>query len=179
MEVSFDVLKEHLIDFSLYNIKHSKQLQKMISIQTFITPLIFLAFGIVIGFIKNNLTQWLVTSLVIYTAWVIIYPRWYKRAVKKNIIQDIEKNVGDKELIGHCKLILTDDGVTEESNARTVTINYNNLVRVVETKEYVFVFNSENSSYVIPKGKFKSESYEREYLDILSSKSGKQIEYWD
>lgn len=179
MEVSFDVLKEHLIDFSLYNIKHSKQLQKMINIQTFITPLIFLVFGIVIGFIQNNVTQWLITSLVIYLAWVVIYPRWYRKAVKKNIQEDINQKVGDNELIGQCRLMLSDEGVTEESNTRTITINWPEIVKLVETSEYIFVFNSENSSYVVPKEKFKSKEYEREYLDMLSSKSGNPVEHWD
>ena len=83
-----------------------------------------------------------------------------------------------EELIGSCRLTLTDDRIVEESNVRTHTTPWNELRKLVETKEYVFVFNSENSAYVIPKEKFTSSEYSKKYIHMLSSNSGKLAEQW-
>ncbi len=178
MEVSFDVEKKHLIDFSLYNIKNSKQIQRIVKVQRFLTPLVFLIFALMIGVAQNDIPLWLGVFAGVYIAWVILYPRLYMMSVRRSVKKNIEEHSGKQDLIGNCKLILTEDAVIEESNVRTNKTKWKNLIRLVETKEYVFVFNTETSSYVIPKERFKNEEYEKEYIDMLATKSGKQIEQW-
>lgn len=178
MEVSFDVLKEHLIDFSLHNIKNSSEIQRIVKIQRFLTPMIFLLFTLMIGVYRDDIATWMGIFVVLYVAWVVVYPKWYMISVRKSVKKNIEQLNGTQELIGHCKLIITDDYLVEESNVRTNNTKWRDLVRLVETPEYVFVFNTENSAYVIPKEKFESKTYERQYIDELSLKSGKKVEQW-
>lgn len=178
MEVSFDVKKDHLIDFSIYNVENSKQIKRAVNIQRFVTPLMFLLFALLIGVYQNEISKWLVIFAGMYIAWVIVYPKMYIMSVKSSIKKNIEQINGKKELIGSCKLTLTDDGVVEDSNVRTNTTLWKDLKRLVETKEYVFVFNTENSAYVIPKEKFESKEYEKDYVNMLSNKSGKELEQW-
>lgn len=179
MEVSFDVMKDHLIDFSLYNIKNSKEIKRIVTVQRFLTPLTFLIFALIIGGARNDMKTWLGIFAGVYIAWVLIYPKLYMMSVRKSVKKNIEELNGKEELIGHCKLILTENEVIEESNVRTNKTKWKDLVRLVETKDYVFVFNTESSAYVIPKGKFESEEYEKQYVDMLATKSGKQVEQWN
>ena len=178
MEVSFDVMKEHLIDFSLYNIKNSKEIQRIVKVQTFLTPMAFLLFALIIGVARDEMKLWIGVFVGVYIAWVVLYPRLYLISVKKSVKKNIEELNGKQDLIGHCNLILTEDEVIEESNVRTNKTKWRNLVRLVETKEYVFVFNTESSAYVIPKEKFTNEQHEKEYINMLATKSGKQVEQW-
>ncbi len=178
MEVSFDVKKNHLIDFSIYNVKNSEQIKKAVKIQRFVTPLMFLIFSLLIGIYQGAITKWLTIFVGMYIAWVIVYPKMYMISVKNSIKKNIESVNGKKDLIGSCKLRLTDAGVLEESNVRSNETTWASIVKLVETKEYVFVFNSENSAYVIPKETFESSDYKEKYMDMLSSKSGKQVEEW-
>lgn len=179
MEVSFDVMKEHLIDFSLYNIKNSKEIKRIVAVQRFLIPLTFLVFALIIGASRNEIKTWMGIFAGVYIAWVLIYPKLYMVSVRKSIKKNIEENNGKQDLIGHCRLILTEDEVIEESNVRTNKTKWKNLARLVETKDYVFVFNTESSAYVIPKEKFESEEYENQYVNMLTTKSGKQVEQWN
>lgn len=178
MEVSFDVEKKHLIDFSLYNIKNSKEIKRIVTIQRFLTPLTFLFFALIIGVSRNEMKIWLGVFVGVYIAWVILYPKLYMISVRKSVKKNIEELNGKQDLIGHCKLILTQDEVIEESNVRTNKTKWKNLIRLVETEEYVFVFNTESSAYVIPKENFENKEYEKEYKNMLATKSGKQLEQW-
>lgn len=178
MEVSFDVEKEHLKDFSLYNVKNSAELQKMVKIQTFITPLIFLVFTSIMGIVKQDLATWTGVFMVVYAIWIIGYPKWYIMSVKKNIAKDIDGAAGDKELVGHCKLTLTEKDVIEESNARVHNTKYKDLGKLVEVKEYVFLFNSENSGYVIPKESFENKDHQEKFIKMLENKTHKKAEQW-
>lgn len=178
MEVSFDVMKNHLIDFSIYNIRNSKKIMRAVNIQRFITPFMFLIFALMLGVYQNDMVKWIMIFVAIYIGWVIIYPKMYMSSVKSTLRKNLEQTNGKEELIGSCRLILTDDGIVEESNARTNTTSWGDLIRLVETEEYVFVFNTEVSAYVIPKEKFESGEYERRYIEMLSNKSGKELEQW-
>lgn len=178
MEVSFDVEQKHLIDFSLSNIKNSKEISKMIKVQRFLTPLIFLIFTLMIGVYKSEIVKWMGVFVAMYIAWVLAYPKIYMTSVKRTVKKNIEQTNGKQEHIGHCKLILTQDQVIEESNVRTNKTLFKDLVKLVETEKYVFVYNTENSAYVIPKDKFESKTYEEEYIGTLSKRSGKEVEQW-
>lgn len=179
MEVSFDVEKKHLVDFSMANVKNSKEIQKIVKMQQFLTPLILLIFAIVAGQIQNDMRKWVSIFVVVYAIWIAVYPIWYMMAVKKNIKKEIDQVNGDKDPIGYCKLTLTEQQVIEESNARVHKSKWRELVRFVETKEYIFIFNTENSAYVIPKVSFKDKEYEEKYIKMLANKSHKEIEQWD
>lgn len=178
MEVSFDVEKKHLIDFSIYNVKNSKQIKRAVNIQRFVTPLMFLLFALLIGIYQGEIVKWMLIFVGMYIAWVIVYPKMYMMSVKNSIKKGIEEVNGKKDLIGNCKLTLTDDGVLEQSNVRTNTTQWKDITKLVETEEYVFVFNTENSAYVIPKESFVNSEDKKQYTNILSDKSGSQLEQW-
>ncbi len=178
MEVSFDVLKEHLIDFSLYNIKNSKEIKRIVTVQRFLTPIIFLLVAMFIGVYRQDFRAPIAVFIIVYIVWIITYPKWYMISVRRTVKKNIEQLNGEQDLIGHCKLILGEKELIEESNVRTNMTKWKDLIRLVETPEYVFVFNTENSAYVIPKEKFENETFEREYVNMLSNKSGKPMEQW-
>ena len=179
MEVSFDVEKKNLVDFSLYNVKNSKEIQKMVKIQQFLTPLVLLVFAVIAGYIQQDMRKWISIFVIVYAIWIAVYPIWYMAAVKKNIKREIDQVNGDKDRIGHCKLTLTEQEVIEESNARTHKSKWRELVRFVQTKEYVFIFNTDNSAYVIPKSSFEDKDHEEKYVKMLANKSHKEIEQWN
>ncbi len=178
MNVSFDVKKDHLVDFSLYNIKNSKEIKRIMKIQRYVTPLVFLFFALLIGMYRNDFKTWIVVFIAIYIAWVLLYPKIYMASVKKSVKKNVEKANGKDDLIGHCNLIIKDDVLLEESNLRTNKTNWIDINRLIETEEYVFVYNTDNSAYVIPKDRFENKEYGREYIQELSNKAHKEVEQW-
>ncbi|WP_041701573.1 YcxB family protein [Gottschalkia acidurici] len=177
MEASYEVRKTHLVDFSMYNIKNSKEIKRIINIQRFLTPLIFFIICFIIGKSSNELTKWLIVFGALYISWVIIYPMWYMKAVKKNIQKDMNK-ASDQEVVGNCTLRLEESGVIEESNTRVNETKWKNIEKLVETQEYLFVYNTENSAYVVPKEAFASESDKEDYTNMLKKYSKKELEQW-
>lgn len=178
LEVSFDVLKQHLKDFSLYNVVNSPHLQKQVKKQRFIVPFIFVIALSLIGLLRADMTTWITIGVIVYLAWAMVYNKWYIRAVKKNIKKDVDAAVGDIDHIGHCKLILKDSEIVEESNSRVHNFKYKDIMRLVETEEYVFVYNTENSGYVIPKEKFDDKEHQKNYINMLANKTHKEVELW-
>lgn len=178
MKVDFDVEKEHLIDFSLHNIKNSKEIKRIVKVQRYLTPFAFLFFALLIGAYRNDFKTWLLVFVGMYIAWVALYPKIYMASVRKSVKKNIEELNGKKDKIGHCRLIIKDDGLVEESNVRTNKTKWEDLVRLVETDEYMFVYNTDNSAYVIPKDRFENEEYGKEYIQELANKTHKEVEQW-
>lgn len=177
-EVSYEVRKTHLIDFSISNIKNSEEIKKTLKIQRFMTPLVFLFFTLLIGSSRNEVTKWLIIFGAVYVSWVIIYPIWYMWSVKRNVNKNINK-ISDKEVVGNCKLIIESDGLLEESNSREHKTRWKYIVRLVETKDYIFIYNAENSAYVVPIKAFENESDKNDYLNKLKNYTKREIEAWE
>ena len=179
MEVSFNVMKEHLVDFSLCNIKNSKDIKRIVAVQRFLIPFAFLFFALLIGAYRNDFKTWLLVFVGMYIAWIILYPKIYIASVKKSVKKNIDETTGSKkDKIGHCKLKITENALVEESNVRKHKNNWIDIVKLVETETYVFVYNSKNSAYVIPKDRFESEQYGKDYIQELSNRTHKEVEQW-
>ena len=76
----------------------------------------------------------------------------------------------NNEFVGQFKLIAMDDHFSYEGNGEKNEISYSRVIKVVEDKQYLYIFLGSVSALIIPPCTFLSENQRLSFFNLLQQK---------
>ena len=169
MEFEFLFEMEDWMAFHEYHISKSKQHKRSKIIVMAILPVVM----IMINFIDYLNGNFDVVKLAIFIAmcmpWLILYPKRMHKRTLKQIQKHLEEG-DNSNLLGWHKYIITDKWLQLLQEDEETKIKWNKITKIVDVKNYIFLYNTSISAYIIPKKKIK---HNLEELNIIVNKHTK------
>ncbi len=159
MKINFNFELNDWMAFQEFHLSESKQFKKTKLISTLTVPIVYGLF-ILNDAIKGELDI-IPTSIftVISILWMIYYPKRLTIRTLKKVKKILEDPVNSK-IIGEHTIELSGQGLKITKPESENFINWNGLIRIAETKNYYFIYNTSISAIVIPKLKIESDLIE-------------------
>ena len=169
MKIEFELTKQDYIKFNLYHIGHSDTIKRSIAKQRYIVPVIYCAIPfLLVRFTVIPLLFWLLPFAVAAVIWVAFYPQYFKWRAARSISKMINegKNVG---MLGKRCISLTDVGIVDIGDLDESKTNWDLIESIGETEEYIYIYNSAVSAYIIPTRAFSSIAEKEAFIRKLHS----------
>lgn len=167
MRVEYRLEKEDYYEFNLHHMSHFKKVNRSITIQRFMMPILFTIFA-AITYKRGNTP--LIIILPIYliaaTGWVVLYPKFLQRSVNKRL-DAILKLESNKSLLEDKTLEVADDGLYEILEDDNRVLSSKEVVDIIETDKNVYVYLPAEAAYIIPKKFFKDEEEKKRFVSKL------------
>ncbi|WP_186580578.1 YcxB family protein [Aquibacillus kalidii] len=171
MEFTYTLTEEDYINFNLTHVKQSITVKRSIGIQRFSIPIIYIALAFVMSALLDIPVLWmLVPFSVLSVIWVITYPKIFLRSIRKNASKMIKEGKNEN-LLGTHHMIVNDNGLTDINENGETKVNWSGIDKVVHEQDYIFLYNSSVSAYIIPKRELSSRL--DEFLTIVKEKTGR------
>ena len=168
MELEFELLEEDYINFNIDHAKKSSSLKKNILMQRILGPVLFLIFPFIIrGYTEIPMWYWVTIFGIVSVVWFIYYPKYFNwemtRRVKKMLNEGSNENILNRR-----KIILSDEGILEKSLIGESNVSWNQVDKVEESNEYIYIYISSISAHIIPKRIFKDENEKQMFIREIS-----------
>lgn len=151
VQIHYELTEEDYIRFNLSHIKRSKTGKRMLLQQQVIGPIIFLgaAFALATWF---QATDWWLYGIygVSSILWFLYYPKYFERHIRKQTRRFIEER-GNEGLIGLHTLDMNEEGLRDQNEFGETRVSWSGIQEVVEEDDYVYVYNTSVSAYILPK----------------------------
>ncbi|WP_035051071.1 YcxB family protein [Carnobacterium pleistocenium] len=168
MEIEFELLEKDYINFNIDHTKKSPSLKRSINVQRLVGPIVFLiAPFIVIRFSAIPIWYWMAVFSIASLIWFVFYPRYFDWEMRKRIVKMLQEG-NNENLLKKIKIVVTDKGISESSVTGELNSKWNEVNRVDETNEYIYIYNSSISAYIIPKRIFENENTLKIFLEEIS-----------
>lgn len=155
MNINYNFELNDWMAFQEFHLSESKQFKKTKLITTLTVPIVYGLF-ILNDAMKGELDI-IPTSIftVISILWMIYYPkRLTIRTLKK--VKKILEDPANSKMFGIHTIELSEQGLKITKPESENFINWSGLIRIAETKNYYFIYNTTVSAIVIPKVKIES-----------------------
>lgn len=168
MKINYNFEINDWMAFQEFHLSESKQFKKTKLITTLTVPIVYGLF-ILNDAMKGELDI-IPTSIftVISILWMIYYPkRLTIRTLKK--VKKILEDPANSKIFGIHTIKLSEQGLKITKPESENFINWSGLIRIAETKNYYFIYNTTISAIVIPKVKIEEnlsefDSYLKKYF---------------
>lgn len=168
MEIEFELEEIDYINFNIDHARQSSSLKKSLIIQRLLGPFIFsIAAVIVTRFSPIPLWYWMTLFSIASIIWLIFYPNFFNWELRRKIVKLLQE--GNNEILFRKrKIIVTDKGIIEKNIASETCTTWNEINSVDETNDYIYIYNSSISAYIIPKKIFKNKNTLKLFLEEIS-----------
>lgn len=151
MELNYKLTEEDYIDFNLFHAKNSKALKKQITMQRVLVPVMYIVLAILASvFLDMPFLVILIPFLIMGILWIIFYPAYYYRLIKRNATKMLREGKNDGVLGAHT-IIFTEDGLREISPKGEMSISWSGIESFGENDAGFYLYNSGMSALIIPK----------------------------
>ena len=152
MEINYEFNLEDWVVFQRHHLNNSKKYKRRIMYFSLMTPLVFLVF-IVKDVIQDEF-DWIFASIaiVVSVGFIFIFP---KRALKRTV-EILQKRILETDasnVFGKHQFSWNDDGFTVIQPISEVKVEWGSCNRLEESQEHYFIYHTELSAFVVPKGK--------------------------
>lgn len=169
MNISYELTKDDYIEFNLFHLKHSKTIRKTLFVQRYIVSVLFLIMPfITYRFSEIPLTYWVSVFIIVYLLWVVYYPKYFRKSVKRRILRMIEEGKNES-ILGSKRLDVNSEGIVEKSRNNEVKTNWDSIESIEETEKYIFIYVSAVSAYIVPKRAFKTPADNENFINTVNS----------
>jgi hypothetical protein len=164
MDLKYNLTEEDYINFNLFHMKNSPTIMKSVRNQRIFTPVFYLLFSVVFSYMMDiPFLVSFIPFLILSILWVLFYPKYlFGRAVRHT--KRLIKEGRNESLLGEHHMVMNDEGIVD-SNAKGVTkVAWSGINDLKENDQYIFLYNSAVSGYILPKREFKNVEEIRIYL---------------
>jgi hypothetical protein len=162
MEINVDLNREDYLKFNKYVI-----LKNRIK-RSFIIATIFIIIWIIIlnKDIPFNLPLILIETIIFYLGWGVIFLIIY--SINFNKIKRMPDENGS--ILGSKKYIILEEGFKEITDVSESITKWTGIKKLVENKEYIYLFVDKIAAFVIPKRYFDSNSQMDDFIKLINNK---------
>ena len=169
MTLKYTLTSEDYIAFNLYHSQHSQSLRKMIAVQRILPALVFIVFGL---FLASWFQMPFLFALSIYSIlaliWILYYPHYFKRTLRKRVSKMLNEK-DNRTLLGDYVMILGPEGFESKSNSQETKIEWSGIQSLEVTKDYIFLYNSSISAFILPSSAFHSEEERETFIKLVTN----------
>lgn len=175
-EFRITLTENDYVEFNRYDISRNRTLSTLLTICRVAVP-VMLAARMGLSLAKQAGTTDLVIEGAVYTViaalWVALFPkfnglfiRFYIGRLKKSgrLPFDTEAVIG-----------FDDEALYERGEHSDMNVKYTQIERIVDRGDYVYLYNSAVSGFIIPRAAFASEEEKESFLGFIGGKTGKEI----
>lgn len=151
MKIQYELTEDDYIRFNLSHIKRSKTGKRMLLLQRIIGPIIFLGAYFVLAMWLQETDWWLYGIYGIASIlWFLFYPKYFERHVRKQTRRLIDER-SNEGMIGPHTMDLDENGLRDLNEFGETRVSWAGIKEVVEENDYVYLYNSSISAYILPK----------------------------
>ena len=164
MKINYNLTEEDYINFNMFHIKNSKTGRRSLNIQRLLTPIFFLAFAFMLSIVSDMPLRPLFTVfLLISIIWILFYPKYFYRLIRKNTKKMIKEGKNDGLLGDRC-LTMTAAGFVDKSSNGETKGTWSSITSFKEDNENFYLYNSSVSAYILPKREVTNVERVRNYI---------------
>ena len=176
MNINYQLTKQDYIEFNIFHMSYSNSIRKILFVQRYFVSIIFLITPFIVSRIINEISFWfwLPVFIIVYLLWVIFYPKYFYWFSSRRISRMVDEGK-NADMLGSQSLELTEDRIVNISSFSESKTDYRTVERVVETKDYIYIYISSVMAYIIPIRTFESLDQKTEFINMLNSNINKHI----
>ena len=170
MELNYKITEQDYIDFNVFHAKNSKSVQKQVTTQRVLVPIMYIVLAILAAvFLDMPFLVIFIPFLLVGILWYLYYPAYFYRLIKRNSTKMMREGKNDA-VTGLHKMIFTNEGLREISPKGEMTVSWSGIEEISEGETGFYLYNSGMSALIIPK---KELSNSRQVSDFLKGKLGR------
>lgn len=174
MTIKYDINEKDYVDFNLYHVNTSKEMKKRIFLLRVIGPITFMFMSFVAYDITDiPLWYWLCIFCVAGLLWFLLYPKLVNKRLKAHVSKMLSEGKND-DLIGEHTLELNEEEMISTSEQSMSKVKWSVFNRVERTEEYIYIYNTAVSAYIVPLRAFKDEKEINEFWMFITSRVNKE-----
>lgn len=151
MELKYLLTEQDYINFNLFHIQNSKMATKALKIQRYTIPALYLVLAYVFASIGDGSYILSFTIFTIFAIlWLVLYPKFYYRTIIRNV-KKMMKEGKNEGLLGEHIMILSSEGIVDKNTTGETKVAWTGIQEVKEDKDYLYLYNSSVSAYILPK----------------------------
>ena len=167
MKVNFKLDEEDFYDFDFKNLENFPKAKRILNFQRYVVPLIYLIVGYLFYRFKLfNKNQSIIFTIIIVLGWIIFYPKYVKRGMKKRTLKILREN---PSLLYERTMELNENGIFEiidtEDGEQTVLLG-EKILGYNERDGRIYINLLNETAYIIPSD---SVNRRKEFFDKLSA----------
>lgn len=152
MELNYKLTEEDYLDFNLFHAKNSPAVQKQVTMQRIFVPVLYIVLAF-LAFMFLDMPSFLVLFvlfLIMGISWVIFYPAYFYRLIKRNATKMMREGKNEGVLGAHT-MIFTEDGLREISPNSEMSVSWSGIENFGDGPAGFYLYNSGLSALIIPK----------------------------
>lgn len=154
MNINYEITGNDIWSFNRYVMFKIPKFRRSFITNTLFIPLLIFAVGL---FAKFNIIN-LVFAVIVAT---LVYYFFAMALMKRKIIKINSKKEG---VLGQQSMEISFSGVKVTTGTSSSEMSWKKINSIAETKQYIYIFISDQNAYIIPKRVFTSESEEQQFL---------------
>jgi hypothetical protein len=164
MDLKYKLTEEDYINFNLFHMKNSETIMKSVRNQRIFTPVFYLLFSVVFSFLLDipflvSFTPFFILSVL----WVLFYPKYlFGRAIRHT--KKLVKEGRNESILGEHYMVLNDEGIVDKTSKGETKVTWSGINELKENDQYIYLYNSALSGYILPKREFENVEEIRQYL---------------
>ncbi|SEO05979.1 hypothetical protein SAMN04488134_103251 [Amphibacillus marinus] len=173
MEFKFEITEEDYLQFNLYHSENSPSQKKLVRVLRWVIPIVFASIIYYVGtavFHQPSL-YWLIISLLFSGAWIIWYPRFYKKQLKKQVSKMLSE--GDNSaLFGEKTMVIEGNEIKVFDKYASTTVVKENIKAINYYDDMIIIYLSSITAQIIPTRNLVKDEQKQliTYLDQLVEK---------
>lgn len=151
MEIRYTITEEDYIQFNLYHIEESASLRKQFQMLRLYLPLLMAVVIFLVGtqVLKQPALYWVVVAVLYAVGWFVIYPRLYKKSIRKNVVK-MAREGDNTSVFGDKTLEIAGDKITISGQDTTEIIDKTAIKEIKQKNDLLILYNSSVSAHIIP-----------------------------
>ena len=171
MQLNINVSEEDYLQYNIYHAEHAPNYKGTLIALGLLVPVVCLALTY-FAIQRVSPLLWGATAVIASVVWMLTMPWRYRKIVKKQVKRLTQKN---NEFVGQFSLSLLDNHILYEGNSERIEVGYNRLAKVIQDKQYIYLFLGSLSAFIIPPSTFETKEQAQAFLQILQEKCGQAV----
>lgn len=158
MQIEFEFEMNDWMAFQKHYLVNSKVYKQSKLIVTLLMPATFLVL-ILINLEKKGTNELIILSVmgsIFSLIWILFYPKFQLKKTLQKMQKMIDEG-NNKAILGKHGIELNDEGIIHTEPHAVNKINWNGIVKIDETLDYYFLYNTAISAIIIPKLKVQDQ----------------------
>ncbi|WP_273130862.1 YcxB family protein [Bacillus weihaiensis] len=165
MRITYHLTEEDYLHFNLFHLKNSKAGRHALAIQRYLTPIMFIAIAFLFSSINDiPILFMLIPFAIMAIIWFLFYPKYFYHTVKKNAKKMLKEGKNDG-IVGKHEMTLSEEGISDHHSTGETKVNWSGIQEFKEDSDYIYLYNSSVSSYIIPKRDLEEQEEFKAFID--------------
>lgn len=172
MEINYELVEQDFLEFNIHHARNSATIKRSILLQRCLGPVMFL----IMPFYATKQTgiplwYWMIIFYTISIIWFVFYPRYINWQISRGTSKMLREG-RNQNIFGNRSIILMPEGIREIGLHMEEKVSWSSIERIEETEDYIYIYISSVSAYIIPIKAFKD-------IEIKEAFKGELDRYMD